>query len=67
MLDIMEKNYMGWAHFLAPVVMQNADRPQLTQELEESFCSTDPTVAIQFARTTFYGDNRLDLALAPVA
>ncbi len=66
MLDIMEKNYIGWAHFLAPVVMQNSDRPQLTQELKESFCSTDPTVAIRFAKTTFYGDNRRDLARATV-
>ncbi|WOD39505.1 alpha/beta hydrolase [Nodosilinea sp. E11] len=62
LLDIMEKNYLGWAQFLAPVVMQNSDRPELSQELEASFCSTDPTMAMQFAKTTFYGDNRDDLA-----
>lgn len=66
LLDIMEKNYIGWAQFLAPVVMQNADRPQLTQELEESFCSTDPAIATRFAKATFYGDNRRDLARVPV-
>lgn len=66
LLDIMEKNYIGWAHFLAPVVMQNAERPQLTQELEASFCSTDPAIATRFAKATFYGDNRRDLARVPV-
>lgn len=61
LLDIMEKNYIGWANFLAPVVMKNDDRPELTRELEESFCSTDPTIASQFAKATFFSDNRSDL------
>jgi sigma-B regulation protein RsbQ len=66
LIDIMEKNYIGWASFLAPVVMQNPDRPELAQELEGSFCSTDPTMAIRFARATFYSDNRQDLVRASV-
>ncbi|MFN4798134.1 MAG: alpha/beta fold hydrolase, partial [Pseudanabaena sp.] len=37
-------------------------RPELTQKLETSFCSTDPLVASDFARATFYSDNRQDLA-----
>jgi sigma-B regulation protein RsbQ len=61
LLDIMGKNYIGWANFLAPVIMKNADRPELTQELETSFCSTDPVIANHFARATFYSDNRDDL------
>jgi sigma-B regulation protein RsbQ len=61
LLDIMEKNYIGWASFLAPIVMKNDDRPELTQELEDSFCSTDPAIANRFARATFYSDNRDDL------
>lgn len=61
LLDLMEKNYMGWANFLAPVVMKNPDRPDLTHELEESFCSTDPKIAGRFARATFFADNRADL------
>jgi sigma-B regulation protein RsbQ len=66
LLDIMEKNYIGWANFLAPVVMKNADRPELTQELETSFCSTDPVIANHFARATFYSDNRDDLSKVTV-
>lgn len=62
LLDTMERNYLGWAHFLAPVVMKNAERPELTRELEESFCSTDPEIARRFAEATFFADNRADLA-----
>ena len=61
LLDVMEKNYIGWANFLAPVIMKNQERPELTQELEESFCSTDPKIARRFAEATFFSDNRDDL------
>jgi sigma-B regulation protein RsbQ len=61
LLDTMEKNYIGWANFLAPIVMKNDDRPELTHELTDSFCSTDPVIAKQFAETTFLSDNRKDL------
>jgi sigma-B regulation protein RsbQ len=61
LLSLMDHNYVGWAGALAPKVMGNADRPQLAQELEESFCSTDPVVAKRFARTTFFADNRKDV------
>ncbi len=66
LLDMMDKNYMGWANMLAPLIMQNADRPELTQELEQSFCSTDPVIARRFAEVTFFSDNRKDLPSAPV-
>jgi sigma-B regulation protein RsbQ len=62
LLETMEKNYIGWANFLAPAIMANQDRPELAQELTESFCSTDPVVANQFARATFFSDNREDLS-----
>ena len=62
LLDTMDKNYLGWANFLAPVIMKNPDRPELTEELEASFCSTDPVIARRFAEATFFADNRADLA-----
>jgi sigma-B regulation protein RsbQ len=62
LLNLMEKNYLGWANFLAPVIMKNPDRPELAAELEQSFCSTDPLTARQFAEVTFFSDNRDDLA-----
>jgi len=57
----MEKNYIGWASFFAPVIMKNEERPELINELETSFCSTDPVIARRFAEVTFFSDNRCDL------
>ena len=62
LLETMEKNYLGWANYLAPAIMKNPDRPELASELEASFCSTDPVIARRFAEATFYADNRSDLA-----
>ena len=61
LLTTMEKNYIGWANFLGPAIMKNDDRPELGQELTDSFCSTDPVIARQFAQVTFLSDNRGDL------
>ena len=61
LLGMMEANFIGWASFFAPAVMQNAEHPELAEELEGSFCSTDPKTALHFAKTTFFGDNRSDL------
>jgi sigma-B regulation protein RsbQ len=61
LLETMEKNYIGWANFLAPSIMGNKERPDLAEELTESFCSTDPLIARQFAEATFFSDNRNDL------
>lgn len=62
LLETMEKNYIGWANYLAPAIMANPERPELAGELAESFCSTDPVIARRFAEVTFLSDNRDDLA-----
>jgi sigma-B regulation protein RsbQ len=61
LLETMDKNYIGWANFLAPAIMKNPDRPELGEELTESFCTTDPVIARRFAEATFFADNRADL------
>lgn len=61
LIDMMEMNYIGWANYLSQVIMKNPEQPELAQELEESFCSTDPVVAREFALATFFSDNREDL------
>lgn len=66
LLDTMDKNYIGWANFLAPAIMGNADKPELGEELKQSFCSTDPVIARRFAEVTFFADNRADLAKAKI-
>ncbi|HEY1783717.1 MAG TPA: alpha/beta hydrolase [Roseiarcus sp.] len=61
LLDFLGNNHMGWSTTMAPVIMGNADRPELGEELAASFCRTDPAIARDFARTTFTSDNRADL------
>jgi sigma-B regulation protein RsbQ len=66
LLDSLDSNYLGWSSAIAPVIMGNEDRPELGQELTQSFCRTDPTIAARFARVTFLSDNRADLASVDV-
>jgi sigma-B regulation protein RsbQ len=61
LLEFLDTNYLGWSSAMAPAIMGNADRPELGQELTNSFCRTDPEIAKQFARVTFLSDNRADL------
>lgn len=61
LLDSLESNYLGWSRTMAPVIMGAPERPELADELTDSFCRTDPDCARVFARTTFLSDNRADL------
>ena len=61
LLEFQDRNYLGWSSTLAPVIMGNNDRPELSDELNNSFCRTDPEIAKQFAAVTFLSDNRADL------
>jgi sigma-B regulation protein RsbQ len=62
LLGSLESNFLGWSSAMAPVIMGNPERPQLGEELTNSFCRTDPDIAKQFARVTFLSDNRDDLS-----
>ncbi|MEU5957843.1 alpha/beta hydrolase [Streptomyces sp. NPDC047525] len=66
LLESLESNYLGWSAAMAPAIMGNADRPELGQELTNSFCATDPDMARVFARTTFLSDSRDDLKTVEV-
>ncbi|MFE2160053.1 alpha/beta fold hydrolase [Streptomyces lydicus] len=61
LLASLESNYLGWSSVMAPVIMGNPERPELAEELTNSFCATDPEMARIFARTTFLSDSRDDL------
>jgi sigma-B regulation protein RsbQ len=61
LIESLDSNHLGWSEAMAPVIMGNPDRPELTAELTNSFCRTDPDIARQFARVTFLSDNRADL------
>jgi sigma-B regulation protein RsbQ len=58
LLDLMDKNYIGWAEYLAPVVIGAHASELLTGELADSFCSTDPLIAKNFAKATFLSNHR---------
>ena len=58
LIELMDKNYIGWANYLAPLVMGSSQSQDLIGELSGSFCSTDPLVAKTFANATFFSDYR---------
>lgn len=60
--NALSSNYLGWAANIAPVIMGNEERPELGEELTNSFCRTNPEIAKHFAQVTFLSDNREDLA-----
>lgn len=66
LLESLESNYLGWSATMAPVIMGNPDRPELGEELTNSFCATDPDIARVFARATFLSDSRKDLETVTV-
>jgi sigma-B regulation protein RsbQ len=66
LLESLDANHLGWSAAMAPAIMANPDRPELSAELTNSFCRTDPGIARQFARVTFLSDNRADLARVQV-
>jgi len=61
LLEFLADNHLGWSAAMAPAIMGNPDRPELGERLANSFCATDPEIARQFARVTFFSDNRADL------
>ncbi|MEU5659214.1 alpha/beta hydrolase [Streptomyces sp. NPDC047737] len=66
LLESLDSNYLGWSATMAPVIMGTPERPDLAEELTNSFCRTDPEIARVFARVTFLSDNRADLARVTV-
>lgn len=62
LLEAIDANYLGWSSVMAPVIVGNADRPELGAELTTSFCRMDPVIQANFARATFLSDNRADLS-----
>jgi len=61
LLESLDSNYLGWSAAMAPAIVGNPERPELGEELTNSFCRTDPSIARHFARVTFTSDNRDDL------
>lgn len=58
LMVLMEQNFFGWAQYLSPQVMENADRPSLAKTLEKYFTAGDAQLTRNFAKATFYSDVR---------
>ena len=58
LLESLDNNHLGWSMAMAPIIMANTDKKELSDELANSFCRTNPEIAKQFARTTFLSDTR---------
>lgn len=58
LLGSLDSNYFAWSAQVAPMVMGNAEKPELGAELTASFCRTNPDTARNFARVSFLSDVR---------
>lgn len=56
LLGAMEGDYYGWSHSMAPVMMGQAEPPELVPELTNSFGRTHPEIARHVAHVTFLSD-----------
>jgi len=61
LLETLDSNYLGWSTAMAPVILGNPERPELGNELVNSFCRNDPAIARHFARVSFLCDHRAEL------
>jgi sigma-B regulation protein RsbQ len=57
----LETDYSKWAQYLAPVVMNNPDSPELSQELVNTLLTRDQKITKHFATATFFSDYRKEL------
>ncbi len=58
LLESLDSNYFAWAEALAPMAMGNPGTPEYAEELRNSICRTNPSIARHFARVTFLSDTR---------
>ena len=66
LLQMLDSNLQGWSRSIAPAMMGNANRPELSRALGDTFCRMDPDIAKIFARVTFLSDLRASLPLLDV-
>jgi sigma-B regulation protein RsbQ len=62
LLETLESNYLGWSSTMAPAIMGAPEQPELSEELTNSFCRSDPEIAKHFAKVTFLSDHRNEVA-----
>ncbi len=60
-LAAMEDDYQSWTNVFADMLLGPANSATLGEELASFFCETDSRIAQEFARVTFFSDNRADV------
>jgi sigma-B regulation protein RsbQ len=55
LLELLDQNFVGWAHNLACTAIKE---PEIATELERGICAIDPRVAREFAEVSFRCDAR---------
>lgn len=61
-LGFLDRDYRGWSYTMVPNLVGGDMRPELVEEVLESFSELDPAIARQFARATFLSDYRAELS-----
>jgi sigma-B regulation protein RsbQ len=61
LMAALDQNIAIWSTTMAPVVMGNPDRPDLSRDLAQTFCRMHPEIGPRFARLTFLSDHRAEL------
>jgi sigma-B regulation protein RsbQ len=53
LLESLDTNYNTWSHSVAPLIMSNLDRPELSDEWKSSFCKNRPIYFKAFCQGYF--------------
>ncbi|MGI4739798.1 MAG: alpha/beta fold hydrolase [Janthinobacterium lividum] len=61
-LAMMEADHKSWTVAFADMLMGPTNMASLGEELAKFFCTTDSAIDRQFARVTFFSDNRADVS-----
>jgi len=64
--ESLDSNYLGWTSYITPVIAGTPDKPEVAEELKNSFCRNDPEIAKHFAKITFGSDLRAELPYCKV-
>lgn len=58
MIQGLTVSHATWSRAMAPVIIGNPRRPTLAEQLGDRFCAMDPTIALRWAKATFFADVR---------
>ncbi len=58
LITFLDENHLGWSAQMAPTLTGAPAGAPASEDLTQSFCRTDPTIAQHFGRTTFFADQR---------